>query len=268
MVKDSSPLPADNHVHTEWSWDAASGDMDATCRQAVALGLRSVAFTEHADFVHGARAVFDPVAYLEAVERCRSRYPDLRILSGVELGEPHRFPDEVARILAAGFDRVLASIHGVDWDGRFTDASQRGFLTEHTADAFFRRYLDETAALLASDADFEVLAHLDYPKRYWPAAPAFNAAIYEEEFRAILRSAAKRGTVLEINTTRGGEPSRFLCPAPPILDWWREEGGRALSFGSDAHRPGDLGKGLDVARAAAEAAGFTRGGDPNGFWLR
>ena len=43
-------LPADGHVHTEFSWDADRGDMNATCARAVALGLPVVAFTEHVDF--------------------------------------------------------------------------------------------------------------------------------------------------------------------------------------------------------------------------
>jgi histidinol phosphatase-like PHP family hydrolase len=43
-------LPPDRHVHTEWSWDAPEGSMERTWARAVNLGLRSVAFTDHADF--------------------------------------------------------------------------------------------------------------------------------------------------------------------------------------------------------------------------
>ncbi|MFN8172658.1 MAG: PHP domain-containing protein [Candidatus Nanopelagicales bacterium] len=43
-------LPADDHVHTQWSWDTALGDMAATCARALELGLPAVSFTEHADF--------------------------------------------------------------------------------------------------------------------------------------------------------------------------------------------------------------------------
>lgn len=48
-MPDPPPVP-DRHVHTQWSWDAAFGDMEATCAHAVALGLPALAFTEHADF--------------------------------------------------------------------------------------------------------------------------------------------------------------------------------------------------------------------------
>ena len=42
-------LPADSHVHSEWSWDAARGSMAGACARAVELGLPAVAFTDHAD---------------------------------------------------------------------------------------------------------------------------------------------------------------------------------------------------------------------------
>ena len=43
-------LPADGHIHSQWSWDALSGSMERSCARAAALGLRSIAFTEHVDF--------------------------------------------------------------------------------------------------------------------------------------------------------------------------------------------------------------------------
>jgi histidinol-phosphatase (PHP family) len=269
LVRDDSLIAAaDNHVHTEWSWDAPLGDMDGTCRRALELGLPTVAFTEHADFVRGPTAVFDPEAYHESVARCRTRYPDLRILSGVELGEPHKYLEETKALLSAGFDRVLASVHGVIWNGRFTDACEKGFLSEHNLDAYLRLYLEETLALVQSDVGFEVLAHLDYPKRYLPEGFSYDPATYQGEFRAILRTAAQRGIVLELNTTRGGQRERYMCPELTVVKWWREEGGCAVSFGSDAHCPEDLAKGFALASEIAEAAGFRPRGDMNGFWTR
>jgi hypothetical protein len=54
-------LPADGHVHSEWSWDATDGSMEQTCARAVAMELPAAAFTEHADYttwsVRGGTAV-------------------------------------------------------------------------------------------------------------------------------------------------------------------------------------------------------------------
>jgi histidinol-phosphatase (PHP family) len=265
-------LIPDGHVHTQWSWDAPRGDMEESCRQALAIGLPSIAFTDHADFTEYVRArdgVLDITGYLECVERCRAAFPELRILSGVELGEPHRYSAEAAAILAAGrLERVLGSVHCLPWQGELVDASTPGLLTaEHAADQF-RSYLRETEALLESNQAFEVLAHVDYPKRYWPAEAPYEAAEFEEELRTVLRAAAGRGSVLEVNTTRGGDPARYLVPGPELVRWWRQEGGRAVSFGSDAHDPTKIAAGFEVAAEVVEAAGFRPQDDPAGFWLR
>jgi len=110
---------------------------------------------------------------------------------------------------------------------------------------------------------------LDYPKRYWPHADLpYRESEYEEEFRGILRAAARRGLILEVNTTRGAEHHRGLCPGPVALRWWREEGGGAVAFGSDAHDPGRIAGGFREAAAVVEAAGFRPNPDPTGNWLR
>jgi len=242
--------------------------MQQSCQRAIELGLPSIAFTEHADWIRGADAVFDVGGYFDCVERCRAAFPGLRVVSGVELGEPHRYPEAASALLAAPFDRVLGSVHCVEWKGRSTDASESGFLAPADVGDIFRLYLGEVLALIESDQPFQVLAHLDYPKRYWPAEPNYDETPYQEEFRAVLRAAARREIALEVNTTRGRDPARYLCPGPAVLGWWREEGGRAVSFGSDAHSPEKLAAGFTLARELVTAAGFKPQDDPTGFWIR
>src|ERR1700712_4699257 len=121
-------IPPDNHVHTRWSWDTSdSSTMELACARAVELGLPGLAFTEHVDFttwgdgdaatpehVGSRRRVvpLDVEGYAADVARCRELFPDLRILSGIEAGEPHLFAASVAAVLAAGdFQRVLGSLH-------------------------------------------------------------------------------------------------------------------------------------------------------------
>ncbi|HEX6547607.1 MAG TPA: histidinol-phosphatase HisJ family protein [Candidatus Dormibacteraeota bacterium] len=259
------PIP-DHHVHTEWSWDASHGSMDRSCRRALALGLPSIAFTEHADWVRGPGHVVQAAAYLECIERCRSKYPGLRILSGIELGEPHRHAQEAADLARSGtFDRLLGSVHCVTWKGTETDASSPGFLTPQETPAIFRAYLRDTQEMLERPTSFEVLGHLDYPHRYWPADQLpYDEREFEEELRAVLRAAAKRQTALEVNTTRG----RILCPGPTTLRWWYEEGGEAVAFGSDAHSPDMIAAGFRDAAQIVEQAGFKAQDDPSAFWRR
>jgi histidinol-phosphatase (PHP family) len=267
MNANPANLP-DHHVHTEWSWDARNGSMEESCRRAIEIGLPSIAFTEHADWLRGPDAVVDIAGYLECVATCRERFPELRILSGIEMGEPHQHRGEVADIMASGRpDRVLASLHYMWHQSEAADASKPGFMRAEFVDEVFRDYLGEMMTMIESDLDFDVLAHLDYPKRYWPEGSTFDEARFEDELRGVLRALAKRGAALEINTTRGREPERGLCPGPTTVRWWREEGGRALAFGSDAHAPEVLAAGFELAAQVAEAAGFQPQDDPSAYWL-
>jgi histidinol-phosphatase (PHP family) len=268
-------LPADGHVHSEWSWDAEAGSMLATCERAVRVGLPAVAFTEHADYTvwtvpaggpGQAEQRFTPPpldveGYLASLHLCRERFPGLRVVTGVELSEPHWHPDAVAGLLRAGpFDRVLGSVHSVR-AGADRLLEPRDAYGELPAGRVVRDYLAEAARMAGGDAPFAVLAHIDYPVRGWPGGPArHDPADFEEDYRAALRALAGSGRALEFNT---------VVPLHPvILRWWHEEGGDAVSFGSDAHRPEALAAGLAEAADLAESCGFRPGRHPYDLWGR
>lgn len=243
--------------------------MERSCERALEIGLPALAFTEHADWaiVHKDQHPVDIEGYLDAVERCRLKFTGLRILTGVELGEPHWFPQETAKLLSAGpLDQVLGSIHSIHWvDGATLDASQ--FRRHDGIDfpAAVREYFAEVTLMLESGLPFETLAHLDYPKRYWiDGIPPYREQDYEEEIRDVLRAAARTGRVLEVNTTRG----EFLCPDITVVRWWRELGGQAVQYGSDAHQPDKVAEGFKVATQMVESAGFKPARDPVSVWRR
>jgi histidinol-phosphatase (PHP family) len=277
---DRQALPADSHVHSEWSWDAPYGSMSGACRIALETGLRSIVFTEHVDFT--ARRVapvpawqrrfvqnriltppaFDVTGYRDALEKCRKSFPELTVLSGVELGEPHWHRHRVVEILAGPrFDRVLASVHMMRDVSGDPVAVKEMFRRRHTPAWVVRQYLAEVLELVTGFADFDVLAHVDYAARYWPsAAGPYRIGDFTEEYRQILAALAERGKALEINTR--------VPLHPQVVRWWHEIGGHALTFASDAHRPEQVARGFAEASAMAEAAGFAPGPDPEGLWER
>jgi histidinol-phosphatase (PHP family) len=246
--------------------------MERSCERALEIGLPAIAFTEHADWVtiHEGQRPVDVHGYLEAVERCRVHFKGLRILSGVELGEPHWFPEETAAMLAAGpLDRVVGSVHCARVGGRPVDASQFRALPPDQAMEAIREYFRELLALVESSQTFEVLAHLDYPKRYWPCGLApYREEDFEDEIRAILVAAKKRGVVVEANTTRGDGGEQRFCPGLKVLRWWHEVGGGAVSFGSDAHDPDKIAGGFELATKIVQSAGFKPAQDPMALWRR
>lgn len=272
-------LPADNHIHTQFSWDTRSrSSMIRACDQALQSGLPAVAFTEHVDFTQwgagdrpnndrpqaraqGGIEPLDVEAYAASIAECRERFTELRILSGMETGEPHLFSGSIAQLLTqTTFDRILGSLHSLPRDGLLVGVGW--FLSGETAYEVVRDYCAELVRMIESSDVFEVLAHFDYPRRYWPrSAGPYEDEKVEDEHRSVFRALAASERVLEINTA-----SPMLSAT--AMRWWYEEGGDAVSFGSDAHTPNRVGDAFAVARDVVEAAGFRPGKDRFDFWRR
>ncbi len=277
-------FPTDSHVHSEWSWDALAGSMTASCQKAVDLGLGSIAFTEHTDFTawripreaivtmpkkfqEMVRAdgtllppPLDVESYFSCVEECRSRFPGLRVLSGLELGEPHWHSQKVEQLIGHRvFDRVLGSIHSLrEGEDALVVDRLHGL---RPPGRLLRDYLAEVLAMVERSDAFEVLGHLDYPVRAWPKdQDRFVPADFEDEFRTVLGALAASDRVLEINTA--------VRLDAVIVRWWHECGGQRISFGSDAHEPGRVAHDFARMGELAEACGFHPGPRDHDFWRR
>jgi histidinol-phosphatase (PHP family) len=250
--------------------------MVRACEQAIAVGLPSVAFTEHLEFVSGGEGdaitglaadarwsgrikPLDVTGYLAMIEECRERFPGLRILAGLEAGEAHLFAGSAAAVIRArSWDRVLGSLHAIPHEGRLVAAD--ALFARLPQDEVMMTYFAELVRLIEGSDMFEVLAHPDFPRRYWPGGPhLYQEGPYEEGYRAVFRTLAASGRVLEINT-------KSPLSSVDLIGWWRQEGGRAVSFGSDAHLPGRVGARFKLAVDIVEAAGFRPGRDQHDFW--
>ena len=254
--------------------------MDRACARAVELGVPGVAFTEHVDFTEWGAAdendaarparvgprprvqPLDVAGYSADLARCRESFPGLRILSGIEAGEPHLFAGMAATLAAGDFDRVLGSLHAIDDHSTLESVDDALFRRFDPRD-LMRRYFAEMLVLVANSSVFSVLSHCDYPRRYWPTQVAgpYAETEFEAEYRAVFRSLASSGRALEIN-------ARSPLASVALVRWWRQEGGDAVSFGSDAHDPWRVGIRFDVAVDIVEAAGFKPGRDRVDFWRR
>ena len=163
-----------------------------------------------------------------------------------EAGEPLRSRSAAAVLSSGRFDRVLGSVHTLPSGGRLIYA--RALLRREPAGALMRRYFAEVIAMIEGSDLFEVLAHLDYPRRYWPqAAGRFQETDFEEEYRASAAGAGFLRAGLELNTA-----SPLLSVS--VLRWWRDEGGwRCRSAAT--HLPGYVGGRFGEAVPAGGAGG-------------
>src|SRR3989475_12944937 len=113
-----------------------------------------------------------------------------------------------------------------------------------------RRYFAELLRLVEGSDLFQILAHLAFPRRMWPrAAGPYEEQAFEAEYRAVLSALAASDRILEVNT-------KSPLVSAGLLGWWREAGGRAVSFGSDAHQPWRGGAKFKLAGEDVRAAGL------------
>lgn len=252
--KDRSPL-CDLHVHTHFSCDSEA-TIEAMCRQAIALGLRQVAFTEHVDFVpaDAGYGFFRPAAYLAEISRCRQLFGDqLTLLAGVEIGEFHRFRSQANALLDAHrFDLVIGSLH---WAKKIPVTAALN-PQPRPMDRAFRDYFDELQQM-CSVGGFDIVGHLDVVKRNgFDAAGQYNVLDHEKAVRSILDVIIRNGIALEINTSTLRLAVNQTSPGQAVVTWYRQMGGRLLTIGSDAHTLADLAAGWETAVEMARAAGF------------
>lgn len=280
-------LPADSHVHSEWSWDTggpqsvAAGRMLATCERAVAIGLHSLFFTEHLDLETKWRAtpddfppwnsahikggyltppLLDVAGYFSALSACRERFPMLTIGSGVEFGQPHRHEGRARELIdLSRFDRIIGSLHTLAIDD---DVAEPVTLYGYwSPERVMSEYLAELERMARQQRTATVITHLDYAIRTWPEAQRgpFDPSPFEDDIRGAMTAIAEAGLALEMNTRR-------LASWMPR--WWAECGGELVTFGSDAHVPEALAHGFAEAAELLVECGFVPGASHSQPWER
>lgn len=251
----------DIHSHTKISPDSKA-ELSDMVRSAVAAGVREYCVTDHCDLVDldgGPVTSFDWPGSKAQYRAVKQEVGDALILRlGIELGSAPYDPETARRILAEGggeLDFVLGSLH--NWIGQ--EGNQDLCVTPYRGNPELARRavsstLDHTWTLVTQYPDcYDSLAHIVYPLRYiHKDGVALSILEYEEQVRAIFKEVAKTDHALEVNVCRGTD----LEPWPPVLAWYRECGGRMVTVGADAHKPGDVAKGIPEALAMLQAAGF------------
>jgi len=241
----------DLHNHTV-RCNHAEGTVESYIERAIDLGIDIYGFSEHApmDFDEGYRVSFEEMkAYETDILRARETYADrIDIRLGYEVDWLPGHMDE--RVLNAGVDFLIGSVHFIDKWG-FDNPEFIGEWHERDVDTVWRNYFEAVTAMVRS-GHFDIVGHLDLIKLFgdWPTTDVRALA------RPALEAIARSGMVLEINTAGLRKPVGELYPARPLL-----EEAHALkipvTFGSDAHAPGQVGAGLEEAYALARAVGYT-----------
>lgn len=248
----------DLHVHTDNSFD---GNHSATflCEKAEFMDLRAVAFTDHCevdqfkDNRQYEKRIFQ--AFFE-IAKVRSAFRGkLLVLNGIELGQPAYDPQTAEDIISRfDYDQVIGSVHNLREREDFY--FMESFNLDET-EKFLKEYFDEIINMIKW-GNFDVLAHLTYPLRYFYAKSGISVDLnnYKNQIDEILLLTAKNDKALEINTGGLRQPLNKLAPETDIIKRFKELGGKLVTVGSDAHYAEHLAMNIDKAYKAALDAGF------------
>jgi histidinol-phosphatase (PHP family) len=250
-------IPADYHLHSTHSADGKAS-LAGMCEAAIQAGLRDVCFTEHLDFDRSdpGYGFFDYAAFAASIQEARARYAGrLAVRMGVEFDYRRSYGVEPGECLAAmDFDFVMGSVHTAA--GIHIYRLSTGELAALDLRDLEREYLAETAALVASGW-CHGLGHFDYVFKQAPLlVEPYRDAAYWAEVERILAACVAGGIALEVNTHHVLDRGMGLAADGEILRRYRRLGGRRVTVGSDAHRPGDVAHAFPDAERALREAGF------------
>ncbi len=243
----------DCHTHTQYSHDSTADPHDM-CEAALARGMSGIALTDHCDLQWEIDVKTPILQSNRHAEKLAEEYAGrLRVLRGVELGEalwePHKAADMVA---ACPYDVVIGSVHAVRFDGYTVPFSWIAFhqFSDKQIAAYVDAYLNDVLALVRQGG-FDVLAHPLCALRYIvdKYGRSISLTTYRELLYAIADECAKRAVALEINTAAPWDEG--------LLRRYREQGGRYVTIGSDAHTPDRVGDRFQEAVALLRRVGFS-----------
>ena len=253
----------DVHTHSLHSFDAESS-VDEMCRTAIERGLTDLAVTDHCEaeyiccgedceFGSFDRQIPQSIA---SIHEAQQKYgAQLKLLCGLELGEPMHDPEQTAHALAYGdFDFILASVHNLRGrdDFYFMDFKQVN------VNEILREYFDELAETAALPY-FDSLSHLTYPLRYIAEREGYYPDLlpFEEQIDRIFNILIKNQKALEINVSGLFKPINRTLPDANLVKKFHDMGGRYITLGTDAHCAVMVGKGIKEGIKVAKQAGFT-----------
>lgn len=246
----------DFHTHSAYSPDGHEA-MEHLCDAAAKRGLSHLAVTDHFDAVERAdKSVYlypyDGAALYKTFSACKARYQnELTLCLGIELGQPYLLPDNAQKVLEAlPYDFVLGSVH-------FLRGEKDLQYISYTEGDYTRQYYEELLELAACGA-YDVLAHLEMPKRYalMQGAP-YSPAPYMEQIEAALKLVIAAGKGIELNTSGIRKYKGGILPSQEILTLYRRLGGEIVTLGSDAHSAAEIGADIGAAADLLRQTGFS-----------
>lgn len=242
----------DLHNHTSLC-NHAEGNIDEYIKKAIENSTKYFGFSDHApmNFDTKYRMSFKQMKNYEAnILEAKDKYKDkINILLGYEVDYLKSHMDK--RVLNADVDYLIGSVHFINGWG-FDNPEFIGQYKDEDIDEIWQKYFD-TIKEMAESKLFDIVGHLDLIKIFKFMPKKDITLIAKDALLAIKKS----DMALEINSAGIRKPIKELYPSIPLL----KEAYKLnipITFGSDAHKPEQVGEFSNQIIKAAKDVGYSQ----------
>lgn len=249
-------LPADYHMHTPLCRHA-TGEPAEYAKHAMAIGLTEIGFSDHSpmrqdDFDNWRMNLDQLDEYVETVRKAQKDFPKLTIRLALEVDYLPGHEEWIRELAARHpWDYFIGSVHYVSdlWD--IDNPAKLSEWNGRNAFEVWSAYFDRLTMATESGL-FEIIGHADLPKKFGHRPTRDCTPLYEK----FLAAAKKADCALDINTAGLRKDCREIYPSRQILQLAFQKS-VPITFGSDAHAPGEVGMNFAEAVQLARSVGYT-----------
>ncbi len=248
----------DYHMHTP-RCNHAIGTVTEYAEAALLVGLEEIGMSDHSPMPEGFdkawrmdRSELD--AYLNEVSEAQNIFAGrLDIKMGLEADFHPGTESYVKEMIAAhDWDYVIGSVHYIDAWGFDNPDEVKQWEVWDVEDAYCAYY--ELVAASAGSGLFDIIGHPDLIKKFGHRPPLDSQRVLDAEERMLV-AVKKADVALEVSSAGLRKPVCEVYPHARIIARAAELE-IPVSFGSDAHAPGEVGHAMDVCLGMLEMCGI------------
>lgn len=241
---------SDYHIHTCFS-DDSNYPMSNVVLDAIKKGINEICFTDHIDY--GVSENINVSKYVKEISKLKNKYrKDIIIRTGMEFGVQRQTINKYNKLYNLHpFDFILLSVHEID-NKEFWDQAYQKNLTQ---EQYNIGYYEELLHIIKNYNNYSVLAHLDVIVRY-DINGYFPFEKTKKLVKEILDVVIKNDKGIEVNTSNYRYKLKNTTPSMEILKMYYQMGGKIITFGSDCHKPENLGEYILKAQNLLRNIGF------------
>ena len=232
-------MRADYHIHTK-RCKHAEGEIREYVEKAIQLNIPEIAFTDHIplpddfDIAHR-MAYIELEDYLNDIEKIRSEYPEIKIHTGIEADFYDGFEEFLYQTFRKfNFDVIIMSVHFIKgWPKNNWVFSY--YFPNRAIEDIYSDYLQALKRGIDTGL-FDIVGHLDLIKdEDFPLLKTNKTELLD-----VLKSVKNQSMAVEINTSGLRKDINETYPNLNLLPYMEKEG-VPVTFGSDAHKPEQVG---------------------------